>query len=240
MTFLDTVDGKLARVTVNSSYFGHLFDHAIDLISPPFWYLIWGLGLESWQPGIPAFAESRILADLHRLHRRTPGRGNLQTISRTLGHLLLAPDRLIFPPDHRKAQPQPDPAHPVAARRAARPGAVRGGILDGRFQHLPGRAAAHGLLPEPEHRPPALLVPRHRPRDAKSDLGAAMLLQQPFMNKRTSSQEPRNRSAEDPAAGQEITIGMITNPRSGGNRKGTWRSQEISGPNIRESITARP
>jgi len=53
MTFLDTVDGKLARVTVNSSNFGHIFDHAIDVISPPLWYLAWGLGLESWQPGIP-------------------------------------------------------------------------------------------------------------------------------------------------------------------------------------------
>lgn len=53
MTFLDTVDGKLARVTVNSSYFGHIFDHAIDLISPPFWYLVWGFGLASWDPGMP-------------------------------------------------------------------------------------------------------------------------------------------------------------------------------------------
>jgi hypothetical protein len=53
MTFLDTVDGKLARVTVNSSQFGNLFDHSIDLISPPFWYLAWGLGLTSWQPGLP-------------------------------------------------------------------------------------------------------------------------------------------------------------------------------------------
>ncbi len=53
MTFLDTVDGKLARVTVNSSTFGHYFDHLIDLISPPLWYLVWGLGLESWEPGIP-------------------------------------------------------------------------------------------------------------------------------------------------------------------------------------------
>ncbi len=53
MTFLDTVDGKLARVTVNSSYFGHIFDHAIDLISPPFWYLVWGFGLAGWGPGIP-------------------------------------------------------------------------------------------------------------------------------------------------------------------------------------------
>ena len=52
MTFLDTVDGKLARVTVNSSQFGNIFDHAIDLISPPLWYLVWGLGLSTWQPGI--------------------------------------------------------------------------------------------------------------------------------------------------------------------------------------------
>lgn len=45
MTLLDTVDGKLARVRVQSSYFGHLFDHGIDLIHPPFWYLLWALGL---------------------------------------------------------------------------------------------------------------------------------------------------------------------------------------------------
>ena len=42
MTYLDTVDGKLARVTVNSSKFGHLYDHLIDLIHPPIWYIIWG------------------------------------------------------------------------------------------------------------------------------------------------------------------------------------------------------
>ena len=45
MTFLDTVDGKLARVTITSSRFGHLFDHLIDLIHPPLWYVAWGLGL---------------------------------------------------------------------------------------------------------------------------------------------------------------------------------------------------
>jgi phosphatidylglycerophosphate synthase len=44
MTFLDTVDGKLARVTLTSSPFGHIFDHALDLIHPPLWYLAWGLG----------------------------------------------------------------------------------------------------------------------------------------------------------------------------------------------------
>ncbi len=50
MTFLDTVDGKLARVTVDASRFGHFFDHILDLFHPPFWYLAWGLGLASYQP----------------------------------------------------------------------------------------------------------------------------------------------------------------------------------------------
>jgi len=47
MTFLDTVDGKLARVTVTSSRFGHYFDHIIDLVHPPIWYFLWGIGLEN-------------------------------------------------------------------------------------------------------------------------------------------------------------------------------------------------
>lgn len=50
MTFLDTVDGKLARVTVKSSKFGHLFDHGIDLFHPPFWYIYWGMSLSDFQP----------------------------------------------------------------------------------------------------------------------------------------------------------------------------------------------
>ena len=45
MTFLDTVDGKLARVTVTSTRLGNIFDHGIDLIHPPFWYVAWGVGL---------------------------------------------------------------------------------------------------------------------------------------------------------------------------------------------------
>ncbi len=50
MTFLDTVDGKLARVTVQSSKFGHLFDHLIDLFHPPFWYIFWGMSLSGFHP----------------------------------------------------------------------------------------------------------------------------------------------------------------------------------------------
>ncbi|HTN97752.1 MAG TPA: CDP-alcohol phosphatidyltransferase family protein, partial [Nordella sp.] len=45
MTFLDTVDGKLARTTLTSSKWGDVFDHGLDLIHPPFWYVAWGLGL---------------------------------------------------------------------------------------------------------------------------------------------------------------------------------------------------
>jgi len=41
MTFLDTVDGKLARVTLTSSKWGNVFDHGIDLIHPPFWWWAW-------------------------------------------------------------------------------------------------------------------------------------------------------------------------------------------------------
>jgi phosphatidylglycerophosphate synthase len=44
MTFLDTVDGKLARVTLTTSRFGHVLDHGLDLVHPPFWYLAWGFG----------------------------------------------------------------------------------------------------------------------------------------------------------------------------------------------------
>jgi phosphatidylglycerophosphate synthase len=44
MTFLDTVDGKLARVTLTTSRFGHVLDHGLDLLHPPFWYLAWGFG----------------------------------------------------------------------------------------------------------------------------------------------------------------------------------------------------
>jgi len=44
MTFLDTVDGKLARVTMTSSPFGNIYDHGIDLIHPPFWWWAWIVG----------------------------------------------------------------------------------------------------------------------------------------------------------------------------------------------------
>lgn len=45
---LDTVDGKLARCTITSSWWGNVFDHGIDLVHPPFWWYFWGVGLAAW------------------------------------------------------------------------------------------------------------------------------------------------------------------------------------------------
>ena len=54
MTYLDTVDGKLARVTVQSSRFGHWLDHGMDILHPPFWYWLWGLSLTGFKPWLGA------------------------------------------------------------------------------------------------------------------------------------------------------------------------------------------
>ena len=51
MTLLDTVDGKLARVTLTSSEFGNLLDHGNDLIHPPLWWLCLAHGIALVQPG---------------------------------------------------------------------------------------------------------------------------------------------------------------------------------------------
>lgn len=51
MMVLDTVDGKLARCTITSSWWGNVFDHGIDLVHPPFWWYAWGAGLDNY--GLP-------------------------------------------------------------------------------------------------------------------------------------------------------------------------------------------
>jgi len=50
MTFLDTVDGKLARVTFTSSRFGNWLDHGNDVIHPPLWWLCLAHGLVLGNP----------------------------------------------------------------------------------------------------------------------------------------------------------------------------------------------
>lgn len=48
---LDTVDGKLARCTITSSWWGNVFDHGLDLVHPPFWWWFWATGLAWWGLG---------------------------------------------------------------------------------------------------------------------------------------------------------------------------------------------
>ena len=45
---LDTVDGKLARCTGQSSKWGNVFDHGVDLVHPPFWWWAWAEGLAAY------------------------------------------------------------------------------------------------------------------------------------------------------------------------------------------------
>lgn len=45
MSLLDSVDGKLARLTYTYSVLGNVLDHGLDLVHPPFWYLGWAWGL---------------------------------------------------------------------------------------------------------------------------------------------------------------------------------------------------
>jgi phosphatidylglycerophosphate synthase len=60
MTFLDTVDGKLARVTITSTKLGNVFDHGIDLVHPPLWYFAWGVGLAHDPPAIAGIPLSSV------------------------------------------------------------------------------------------------------------------------------------------------------------------------------------
>jgi len=45
MTVLDSVDGKVARLTLTDSAFGNFLDHGLDIVHPPLWYLGWASGL---------------------------------------------------------------------------------------------------------------------------------------------------------------------------------------------------
>jgi hypothetical protein len=58
---LDTVDGKLARVTGASSKWGEAFDHGIDLIHPPFWWWAWEHGLGAYGRPIEPLTTTMVL-----------------------------------------------------------------------------------------------------------------------------------------------------------------------------------
>jgi phosphatidylglycerophosphate synthase len=96
MSVLDSVDGKLARLTFRASKLGHLLDHGLDTVHPPLWYLAWAWALADGNPAAPvvqsawwmtgAYVADRIVARLFTertgksIHAYTPLDVRLRTI----------------------------------------------------------------------------------------------------------------------------------------------------------------
>jgi phosphatidylglycerophosphate synthase len=55
MSVLDSVDGKVARLTLTDSRIGNVLDHGLDQIHPPFWYFAWAWGLGARGPEDPLY-----------------------------------------------------------------------------------------------------------------------------------------------------------------------------------------
>ena len=73
MTVLDSVDGKLARVTFTSSRLGEVLDHGLDIIHPPIWYLAWGWALGDGQSGSPPFQAALLMLAIYTVDRIIAG-----------------------------------------------------------------------------------------------------------------------------------------------------------------------
>src|SRR3546814_21049992 len=58
MSVLDSVDGKLARLTFTDSRLGNVLDHGLDIVHPPLWYFAWAWGLAGGDLAAPVFAAS--------------------------------------------------------------------------------------------------------------------------------------------------------------------------------------
>jgi phosphatidylglycerophosphate synthase len=91
MAVLDSVDGKLARLTYTSSEIGRRLDHGLDSIHPPFWYLAWAHGLSIPLYGTPAalvvlYILDRVAQNLYKrrfqraLHSHSPLDAALRTV----------------------------------------------------------------------------------------------------------------------------------------------------------------
>src|SRR5690606_30083404 len=69
MSVLDSVDGKLARLTFSDSALGNLMDHGLDIVHPPLWYLAWAWGLSGGDTGSAVFAAAIWMTVFYTLDR---------------------------------------------------------------------------------------------------------------------------------------------------------------------------
>ena len=73
MSVLDSVDGKLARLTLTDSAIGNVLDHGLDLVHPPFWYFAFASGLGAHAPGDPLYQAALWLIAFYVLDRLALG-----------------------------------------------------------------------------------------------------------------------------------------------------------------------
>jgi phosphatidylglycerophosphate synthase len=69
MSVLDSIDGKLARLTFTYSTLGDVLDHGLDIVHPPVWYLAWGYALSGGTTQAAPFAASLWLLGFYVLDR---------------------------------------------------------------------------------------------------------------------------------------------------------------------------
>jgi phosphatidylglycerophosphate synthase len=69
MSVLDSVDGKLARLTFTDSKIGNVLDHGLDLVHPPFWYCAWAYGLSNGNVWSPVFLATIVMLALYVIDR---------------------------------------------------------------------------------------------------------------------------------------------------------------------------
>ncbi|MGQ0619034.1 MAG: CDP-alcohol phosphatidyltransferase family protein [Panacagrimonas sp.] len=65
MSVLDSVDGKVARLTLTDSWIGNVLDHGLDQVHPPFWYYAWAIGLGATSTADPLYVVALWLIGLY-------------------------------------------------------------------------------------------------------------------------------------------------------------------------------
>ncbi len=89
MSVLDSVDGKLARLTLTDSTIGNVLDHGLDQVHPPFWYFAWAWGLGARASEDPLYQGAIWLIVFYFADRIV-----LAIAKRRLGHALHSSGRL--------------------------------------------------------------------------------------------------------------------------------------------------
>lgn len=73
MSVLDSVDGKLARLTFSASKLGDILDHGLDIIHPPLWYFAWAWALGAGDITAPVMQLAVWMAVFYTMDRLVAG-----------------------------------------------------------------------------------------------------------------------------------------------------------------------